>query len=197
MIFGKNRRGMSYPISSQFLRINYTRCEIYIPLFAKNRFCSNHTAAESALPIGAVRIEGDLSECLGNARDHIVGVDRFGLPRLNQYWRGTIRGSSSPQTRKGIRDIIHAGSKIARNAQQQQTVVAIPDPQMGRSQAAAVEGDVQHREIVCPVRDVCGIGEAVQPNIRQPEMLQIGRGCSAAAARRRACGRVTACRRAS
>jgi len=136
---------------------------------------SNHTAPKSALPVLAAWIEGDLSECLEDTCNHVSGVDRLHSPCLNQCRRTAVPGSSPPQTRKGIRDIIHAGSKIARNAQQQQTVVAIPDPQMGRSQAAAVEGDVQHREIVCPVRDVCGIGEAVQPNIRQPEMLQIGR----------------------
>ena len=120
-------------------------------------------------------IKGYLSERLEDARNHVASAGRIRAPCLNQCWRAAARGSSSPQTRKGIRHIIHIRAKISGDTQQQQTVVAVPDPQMGRPQAPAVKGDVQHREIVCPVRDFCGIGEAVQPDIRQPETLQIGR----------------------
>ena len=119
-------------------------------------------------------IEGDLSECLEDARNYAARVDRIRSPCLNQCRRTSERGSSFPQTRKGIRHVIHIRAKISGDTQQQQTVVAVPDPQMGRPQAPAVKGDVQHREIVCPVRDVCGIGEAIQPDIRQPKPLPIG-----------------------
>lgn len=145
------------------------------PAVCRKHVLSNHAAAESALPVLAAWIEGDLSECLEDARNHVAGVDRIRSPCLNQRWRVAVLRSSSPQTRKGIRHVIHTRAKVPGDTQQQQTVVAVPDPQMGRSQAPAVEGDVQHREIVCPVGDFCGIGEAVQPDIRQSETFQIGR----------------------
>ena len=55
------------------------------------------------------RIEGDLSECLEDARNHVAGVDRIRSPCFNQCREGAASlGFSSPQARESIRHVIYA-----------------------------------------------------------------------------------------
>lgn len=134
-----------------------------------------YATTKSSLPILVAWIERDLPECLEDASNHAAGVDRIRSPCLNQCRMVAVLGSSPPQTCKDIRHIIHTRAKVAGDTQQQQAVAAVSDPQMGRSQAPAVEGDVQHGQIRRPIWNHGHIGEAVQSDIRQPEASQIGR----------------------